>query len=494
MRRIALSLATAAAALAAAACAPRVSVPPPRIGTPPVFEAPSVDTVGAIDLDRWWLGFGDPQLTALIEQALSNSADARLAMARLEEAQAVRAGALSRFGLQGDLQANATTQRQTVLSGTGGPIAGQPGQAPGQPGAPGGAAPFIGGNITTLAPNLNLSWEADLFGRRAATRSGADADLIAARFVYEGARAALAADVADALFVARGLVRQLADGREAVRIQRELRGVLHARATRGLTADAEVARVDADLRHAEARAEALDAELTAAKRILLVLTGADQARTGDIIISETIAEAPRVPASLPGDLLRRRPDIREAEARFRSAVATAEVRRLDLFPRLTLNPGAGITQISGDFDLSIITWTLAGGLALPLLDRRRLLTELRAQTARADQAAATYEKTVQTAFSEADQALVRLSADRRRVTLLEEGTVRANTAFIAQRTLFDRGLSDLQQLLDAERIWRSAREAETSARTDTLRRSVTSFKALGGGWPSASPSQESPTR
>lgn len=500
MARFAAWMCVAVAASAATACAPNVAVRTPEIATPATFEAAAETAVSAAELDRWWLLFGDSQLDGLIEQALSRGADARLALARLEEARAIRAGALSRFGVQGDLQGNLSTQRQTVLSGDGGFIPGgggttpPPGDGSQQPGFPGGAAAFTGGNTTNANLNLNLSWELDLFGRRAATRTGADADLIAARFAYEGTRAALAADVADALFAARGLTRQLIDAREAARIQTDLRRVIAMRAERGLAADADVARVDADRGQSEAQVAALEAELIAAKRALLVLTGADRAQTDELQIDDQLAEAPIVPTTLPGALLTRRPDVREAEARFRSSVANAELRRLDLFPRFTLNPGAGLSAATGDFEYSIITWTLGGGLTLPLLDRSRLLSELGAQTARANQAAANYEKTVQTAFSEADQALVRLAADRRRVALLTAGEARARQAFDAQRTLFRRGLNDLQQLLDAERSWRASREALAAARIDALRRAVTSFKALGGGWPAASEPLESTKR
>lgn len=490
----------AVAASAATACAPTVAVRSPEIATPTSFEASAGSPLSPANIDRWWLLFGDSQLDGLIEQALARGADARLALARLEEARAIRAGALSRFGVQGDLQGNLSTQRQTVLSGDGGFIPGgggtptQPGNGGEQPGFPGGAAAFTGGNTTNAGLNLNLSWELDLFGRRAATRTSADADLIAARFAYEGARAALAADVADALFTARGLARQLDDAREAARIQEDLRGVIGIRAKRGLAADAEVARVDADRGHSLAQVAVLEAELIAAKRALLVLIGADRTQTADLRIADRLDDAPLVPATLPGELLTRRPDVREAEARFRSSVANAQLRRLDLFPRFTLNPGAGLSAATGDFEYSIITWTLGGGLTLPLLDHPRLLSELGAQTARANQAAASYEKTVQTAFSEADQALVRLAADRKRVALLTSGEVRARQAFEAQRILFDRGLSDLQQLLDAERSWRNSREALAAARIDALRRAITSFKALGGGWQSASDPLESAIR
>lgn len=465
--------------LAVGACAPALNVRQPNLATPAAFDVQAQAATSGIALDRWWEGFNDVQLDGLITQALANGSDARLALARLEEARAIRSAALARFRVQGDLQANVTVQRQTTLSGKALPGIGEPAGGTGI-GSSGTAT--AGGSADTASANLALSWEADLFGRRAATRRGADSDLAAARFTYEGARATLAADVADALFAARGLHIQLSDARETARIQRELRAILAERARHGISADAEVARIDADLAQAEAQAAQLEAELVAAKRALLVLVGSSTAAAGDLEVTGALADAPQPPASLPGELLQRRPDVREAEARFRSAVANAEVRRLDLFPRLTINPGVGLTAAGGKFDYSIVTWTLAAGLTAPLLDRPRLLSELRAQTARADQAAIAYERIVQTAFSEADQALVRLAADRRRVAFLTAGESRAAFNYTASRELFRRGVNDLQTLLDAERTWRAARQALAAARVDALRRAVTSFRALGGGW------------
>ncbi len=481
MRGIAHPLLWPAVVLLTAGCAPTPALRDPQPLTPPQFEALGDAALDQAALDRWWLLFPDSQLAALIDDALTNGADARLALARLEEARAIRSAALSRFRVQGDLETNGSIQRNEILSGE------QPGPGAGTGlGGVGIGGASLGGDINQASVTFNASWEVDLFGRRSAARRGADADLAAARFLYEGSRAALAADVADALFSARGLAVQLADAQETVRVQRELRGILSVRAQRGIAAEADVARIDADLGQAEAQAAQLSAELTAAKRVLLVLTGASTASTEDIAVQSALADPPAAPATLPGQLLVRRPDVREAEARFRAAAAQSQLRRLDLFPRFTLTPGVGLSAQGGSFEQSLATWTLGAGLVLPVLDRPRLLSELRAQNARAEQAAVTYERTVQIAFSEADQALVRLEADRKRVAFLAAGERRARVSYDAATTLFARGLNDLQVLLDAERTWRSSRQALAAARVDALRRAVASFRALGGGWTSTS--------
>ena len=123
------------------------------------------------------------------------------------------------------------------------------------------------------------------------------------------------------------------------------------------------------------------------------------------------------------------------------------------------------------------------------------MAQLGAEGARAEQAVLAFERTVQTAFSEADQALIRLAADRRRVALLEDGVARARKAYEAAQKRYELGFADLQQLLDAERAYRATRVSLTSARVDALQRSVQVFQTLGGGWDAILPRPyESPVR
>jgi outer membrane protein, multidrug efflux system len=263
--------------------------------------------------------------------------------------------------------------------------------------------------------------------------------------------------------------------------------IVSTRAKRGLAPAADVSRIDADVAQAEAQEQALAGELVAARRAILVLVGRADRPLNTLVIDARLETAPRPPATIPGALLTRRPDVREAEQRLRSAVARAELQRLELFPRLTLNPGTGLTAVrSAGVDAVAATWTLGAGLALPILDRPRLLAQTRAESARAEQAAIAYERVVQTAFSEADQAIVRLAADRARVTALARGERQSADALQAARLLFGRGLTDLTTLLDAERTQRAARTAAASARTEAMRRAVTVFRALGGGWDASS--------
>lgn len=478
------------AALLLGACATG-SPRPPEVAAPPAFEAQSV-SAAAVPLDRWWTLYGDPQLAALVDEALERGFTTREALARLDEARAVRRNALRDFDPRGDIQASASRQQTYNLGdgagigfggGTGGGT-GQPGG--GQGGFPGGGFVFPG-RIDSYSFSLPVQWEVDLFGRRDAARRAAGAELDASRFAYLGARATLAADVADQLFQARGLAVQVADSRETLRIRQELRRVVGIRAQRGLAPAADVNRVETDLATAQAQLQQQEAQLFAARRSLLALLG----RAGDwlesVPVEARLATPPAIPAGLPADLLVRRPDVLEARARLESALGRLRTAELAQFPTLTLTPSAGLNAQRGVFEATTGFWSLGANLLLPLLDRARLRQDVRIQDARTEQAVLAFERSVQTAFAEADQSIAALEADRRRAAVLAGGEVRARASYDATLTQYRRGLTDLQGLLDAEAVWRGARSQTTAARLDALSRSVQLFKALGGGWSADAP-------
>lgn len=485
--RVILPLAAALLATACATGSPRT----PVTALPGAFEA-SRSTTPAVPLDRWWTLYGDAQLTGLVEEALTRGFSAREALARLDEARLVRRTALNQFDPRGDIQANAARQRTYDLgsgTGIGFPGTGGGGTDPGSGGGfPGGAGGFVfPGRSDTYLLSLPVSWELDLFGRRAAARRSANAELEASVFAYQGARSTLAADVADQLFQARGLAVQIADVRETVRIREELRRIVGIRASRGLAPRADLDRIETDLATARAQLAGLEAELFAARRTLLALLG----RAGDSVeavpVTPMLAAPPPIPAGLPADLLVRRPDILEARARLESTLGQLRTAELAQFPSLTLTPSIGLNAQRGVFETTTGFWSIGAGLVAPLLNQGRLRDDIRIADARTEQSVLAFERTVQTAFSESDQAIRRLEADRRRAEVLSEGEARARASYEAVLVQYRRGLIDLQALLDSEATWRAARSQTSAARLDALSRSVQLFKALGGGWTSAAP-------
>jgi multidrug efflux system outer membrane protein len=456
--------------LALAACG---SKPKPDLRLPMAYEAPQPAAAAPVALDRWWTTFDDPQLTALVDQAMAANPDAKSAAGRLREARAARSSALFTFLPQGDVAASATRTDTNQISG-------------GLPAGlfPGVVIPGLNGGVTkSYSATFDVSWEVDLFGRLFAARRAANADVAAAGFDYESVRASLAAQVADAYFQARGLAIQLADARETARIQGELYDLATRRAQAGLAATSETDRIAGDLAQAQAQAAALEAELQVERRTLLILAGRTYEPTANIAVQPFVGAPPPVPASLPSELLRRRPDVRRAEAQLAGAVGRQDVARLAFLPTFTLRPGLGWSKsVQSGSPTESSNWSIGGGVTQPVLNIPSLLAQLRTYSARTEQSAAAYEKAVQTAFSEAEGSLVRLDADRRRVALLTQGEVRAQQAYQASRLGYSRGLTDLQTTLSAEQSWRATRTQLTSAQVDAVRRAVQAYKAIGGGW------------
>jgi outer membrane protein, multidrug efflux system len=458
------------ACLTLGACA---HVRPADVRLPQAYEAPHSPAsggvpAGAIDLDRWWLAFGDAELTGLVDQALINNPDAKSAAARLTEARANRIEALTHYLPQGDVTGSTRRTDTKQLAGT---VFNIPG--------------FSSNGVSDAsAVNFNVSWEVDIFGRFLAARKAVNGDIAAARFNYEGARASLAASVADAYFQARGLAIQLADARETARIERELYDAATKRAAVGIAASSDADRVAGDLAQAEAQAAGFEAELQAQRRTLLILAGRTIEPTANVAIDTSVGNLPAVPAAIPSELLKRRPDVREAEARVAAAAGRSDADVLSFLPTLNFTPGLGWSkQSQPGFTTTLRTSTIGGAFAQPLLSIPKLLAELKAQNARTEQAVIAYEKAVQTAFSDSEGTLVRLDADRRRVALLTEGEARAQRGYKASKLGYDRGLTDLTTALGAEQSWRATRSQLTAAQVQAFRRTVQAYKALGGGWP-----------
>jgi NodT family efflux transporter outer membrane factor (OMF) lipoprotein len=475
MRRLAPILALAALNGTPVAAASRLA----DVRLPTAYEAPAGAAPAPAELDRWWLLFHDPALEALEDEAFRNAPDARIAAARVLEAKATRDSQIAQTLPTGNISGNISDQRAHNI------------------GARSSSLFPIGGEIESESASLKISWELDLFGRLNEARKVAKASLAQTRFNIEGTRASLAASVADTYFLANGLIIQIDDARETVRIESELQRVAQQKADLGLGAAADADRIAGDVARAQAQLEDLESQLHAARRQLLILIGRGNAQVESLALPGQAAEAPPPPAAIPGELLARRPDVREAEARLKVEAGTARLRHLAIFPTFTILPQLGLSrnvQPSVSYNAATNTlapyqqatslgyWTWGGGVTVPFFDIPRLLLDAKAEDARTRQAAIAYEKTVQTAYGEAENALVNLAAGKRAATLLVAGEARAHRASDAAKTRYGMGLDDLTTALSAEQAWRATRSALTSERVQTLRRAVATYKALGGGW------------
>ena len=465
------SLAIGLAAAFPAACAPALHAPQPQLALPSTLETgENAPTRDGFDLVRWWDAFGDPQLAQLAGTALERSTTIRIALARLEQARATRA--LSRAGTlpSGSLTGAATESGSERAWGRG----------------------LTAPDNDSYAANFAPSWELDLFGRLSAIRQRADIDRAAASYDFYGVRLALVADVATALYQARATSIDLEIACSARDLTAALARNADVAVARGLSSGQDQARLHAEAASSAAEVLRLEGELHAARRSLLILVGTPDARTDSIVIEPRLLMPPDLPAVTPGIVLTRRPDVLSAELAVRSAVLGAKIDRLALFPRFGIQGGAGLTATGGPAAGATGLWSLAANLTLPVLDRPRLMAQFRLSEARGSEAAVRYEKAVQTAYGEAENALVRLRAGRTRSTQLETAEEQAHRAYDIAARSYRSGLTDLTTLLQTQRTWLQARSSANQGRLAVLTGAVAAIRALGGGW-SAEPQQPSST-
>jgi NodT family efflux transporter outer membrane factor (OMF) lipoprotein len=461
--------------MALSGCALDTRIPKPDIHLPAAYEAGSAQgpAAPADTLDRWWLQFDDPQLTGLVEQALVASPDAKSALGRLREANATLRETIVGLLPQGDFKANASAEHISDRYSNISPSLGQF------------LSEFSGaGNDQVYSGGLNATWQLDVFGRDLMTINAASDDFAAQRFDYEATRMGLAASVATDLFQARGLAIQLADARENSRLAHEIASVSDKKAAAGLGTSADAARLESDAIALDAQVAQTDALLKGAIRSLLVLVGRGADPSATLPIEAIARPAPAVPATAPGALLARRPDVREAELNVRLAAAELRLDKTALLPTFTLQPSYQyLRQVQPGFTTETITGAAGVGVTVPVLSLPKLLEEIRAQGARGEQAVAAYEKALQTAYGDAENGLATLQADEARVGLLKTATDKSRFAYDAARKGYDLGLTDTTSLVQAEQEWRQTRSTYTAAATSALLDAVTTFKALGGGWP-----------
>jgi len=479
--RAALILLASAAALAVQGCASGARKP--DLNLPAAYEAPA----GTADLspkalDDWWLIFGDEELNGLEAQALKASPDVKTQIARLKEAAATRNSNILQTFPTGDLTGGASRQTTNNIGG----------------GAANDLFP-VGGVTDDDHLDFKVSWELDFFGALADARKAARADYAASRFDIEAARASLVANVADSYFQARGLAIQLDDANETLRIENDLLRSTTIKAERGLGPESDADRIAGDAAQARSQVEDLKSQQHAAARLLLILVGRGTESVENLPLAADVPDPPPLPKAVPGELLARRPDVREADEKMRSAAIRTKLAKEELFPNLTLQPALGLAKevapgvgvLQSALGLMFFPqeqttttdyWSVGVNLDQPVLDIPRLLQDAKAQGARTEEAVVAYEQAVQTAYGDAENALVELSSDETRIGVLEDGEARAKRAYDAERTRFKLGIDDITTVLSAEQTWRTDRTELTAERVQALRRAVQTYKALGGGW------------
>jgi NodT family efflux transporter outer membrane factor (OMF) lipoprotein len=352
-------------------------------------------------------------------------------------------------------------------------------------GTTGGVA-LPGSGITTFATGFDASWEVDLFGGVRRSREAAAARTEAAEWTRADAAVTLAAEVAQAYFALRldqAQVRVIED--EIARQRRGLDIAGHV-AQVGLVPAVDVTRQRGQLTATEARLEPVRADEAVRVHALALLLGEAPEGLGSELAASAVepVAVPVVPAGLPSDLLRRRPDVRAAERRLAAANADIGVAVADLYPRFSLTGVAQLisTGLASLIERDSLQLVGTGGATLPIVDfgRRKAQVELRREDR--EQAYLMYQATVLGALRDVEDALARIDAERRRHAALGRAVADAEASAKSVEAQYRTGFVAQDSLLNAEVTVLSAREQLAASDAQLRQMAATLFKAMGGGW------------
>lgn len=491
------------AALALGGCelGPNFHQPRPRTAASFLANRPALtgaDTVtqGRVDL-AWWASFDDPRLTQLEQAAIRQNLDVRIATQRLAEAAAQaeiegaslyptldfagsytrekpsKVGIFSAFSGGGSNTSTSTNSAQT---------------------ASGGSTAAGGGGISgSLIQPFNLFqygfssvFDFDLWGKN---RRALEASLAAVQASRDARRAVLLnteAEVAQDYVNLRAEQTVLKITRDNLASSDHIANLTSERARAGLANALDVADARAQAASVRSQLPALQTAIAAdINQLSLLLGRGPEALRAELITPQAVPPVPPlVPIGLPSQLLKRRPDIREASAKLHEATAEIGVARASFFPDISLSGSVSLQalQFSNLNQLAAVTYAVGPQITLPIFEGGKLNGQLHLRKAEQKEAAITYAKTVLTAFHQVDNALTSYDQEQKTYAALKTEVAESRRALGLAQERYREGLADYLQVLTAQQTELSAQQAEAQSLAKISTDLVTLYQALGGGW------------
>jgi multidrug efflux system outer membrane protein len=451
---------------------------PPKATVPDSYhqQAGTGGTNTEAAVTGWWATLNDPELTALIDRAVRANLDLKIASSRILEARAARR--VSRADLLPQVSSSNNIQRVR-----GGLTAGLFNVNKGSSGGSSLLTPF---ESSVYQFGFDASWEIDLFGGRRRALEAATADVAAIAEARRDTLVSLLAEVARNYSELRGFQRRLEITNQNIKLQEDSLELTRVRAEAGLGTQLDVERQAAQLDSTRALVPSLEAaEIQTIHRLGVLLGQEPGTLLNELTQSKPLPTVPpAVPVGLPADLLKRRPDIREAEARVAAETARIGVARADLFPKIFLNGAAGrqatepsgLTLGAGNF------FSFGPAITLPIFTGGRIRGNIEAQKQRLEQALIQYQSAVLRSLEETENSLVAYGHEKARQEKLVAAVEASRQATMLANEVYTRGLSDFLSVLDAQRQQLAAEDDLAQSDTTVVTNLVALYKALGGGW------------
>jgi len=454
-------------AVALGGCAVGPNYHPPKTVLPANWTevGPGGTTNREADLARWWKTLGDTQLDSLIERAVKSNYDLQAAEARVRAARALRGVVISDLFPTIGASASYTTARRSENSLS---------------------FPVRLLNTDTYQAGFDATWEIDVFGGKRRSLQAASADLQAVEEDRRDVLVSLLAEVARNYLELRGSQRRLVIAQENLQAQQEVLDITRMRLEKGLASELDVAQAQAVLAATKSQVPSLETALKQSSHRLCVLLGQPPGT-----LASELADAapippppPEVPAGLPSDLLRRRPDVRRSERQLAAATARIGVATAELFPKFILTGVAGYQSLDAAnlFSPQSKFWSAGPSVRWRLLEYPRLKSLVRAQTAQQEQVLAQFDQTVLISLEDVENALVAYGKEKERYQSLSEAVDASRRSLELANQLYTAGVGEFLNVLVSERALYQAEDALVESQRTVTENVVALYKALGGGW------------
>jgi NodT family efflux transporter outer membrane factor (OMF) lipoprotein len=446
---------------------------PPAAHAAAAWSSPVANglTDSASAASSWWTSFNDAELDSLIERAARSNLDLRVAEARLRQARAVREGSAADILPSVDASGSYARARQSENQ----PLIGALPLPPN--------FPF---EYNVYQAGFDASWEIDIFGGKRRALEAATAEWEGAIEARNDAMVSLLGEVGRNYAELRGGQLRLKIARRDLKLQEEALELARARFQTGMVSELDVTRSAALLAGVRATIPPLETGVRAAMYGIAVLLGQEP--------GELVAELsppmpvpptpPEIPIGLPGDLLRRRPDVRRAERQLAAETARIGVAKSDWFPKVSLtgDVGSESVSLSKSFEPGSVFWSLGPSLQWRALDFGRVRAEVRGQKSVQEAALATYEKVVLISLQEAENALETYAQEQNRHGAFVEEVAENRRSLDMADGLYAQGRINFLDVLDVRRsLYQSDDELAVSDQALCLDL-IALYKALGGGW------------
>ncbi|MBU0631433.1 TolC family protein [bacterium] len=460
--RIKTLLVLEVAMLLFAGCSLAPDTKTPKVDLPVSFEK-AADKNSTVDV-TWWKNFKDENLNILIDEALKNNDDLKLAIVNVQKARAQYGISEADMYPQIDLDSSATRQKTSTNTYSGN----------------------YGGTYNNFEVSASVAYELDFWAKALNQRGANMSYLLSSDADKEALRISIIVDVATYYFNLISINEQLSIAKESAKSYDETLQYRQMQLKHGVVDELIVAEAKAAVASAYTTVQTLEGSKIKIQSALSLLLGRSPKEIFDnvLISSNTLPESIEIPAGLPAALLQNRPDIKAAEETIRAKTALIGVAKAAYFPSISLTGNFGYQSQNLDslVGSSSEIWGFGPSLNIPIFDFGRIKAAVKVSKAEEKAALITYDKVVKTAYKEVYDSLGTIRISKLKRDSVSQEVDAYNQAYMLASKKFERGTASYLDVLLAQEGLLNAKLSGVSANAQLLIDEVTLYKSLGGGW------------